>query len=296
MDPPQRATNPPGIQPELQSRTTKTLTYRLSRRLILDVLLRRRNVITKRVRAAILLFATLALAAQEPLIRSVADLKRELRADESPLLTDAVFKSERRLRPVLRALLKDPQFTGAARYLLAVIAEPKDIERILTLSPPPPDGDDFQYWRYAVATALIQPTTESGWQFLERSARGDYNDGSSADGAIQSLQLNGTARSQSILRSLRITPGQSPSLTDRNLETAAMNIAMALGPKTWRSNDAPRFNETADKALIDMNFAKSPDRLVYTATFHKVKGFWTLRNVHETLQVLVLPAPPLPKP
>lgn len=248
------------------------------------------------MRAALLLAGTLALTAQVPVIRSAADLKRELRAEDSPQLTDAVFKSERRLRPVLRALLKDPQYTSAARYLLALIAEPKDIEHILTLAPPPDDGDDFQYWRYAVATALIQPTTESGWRFLERCARGDYKDGWSDDGAIQSLQLNGTARSQSILRSLRIIPGQSPPLADRNLETVAANIAKALNSKTFQGTDAPRFNEAGDKALMDLTFVQGRDRLVYTATFHKLKGLWTLRNVHETLQVLVPPAPPLPKP
>lgn len=248
------------------------------------------------MRAAILLLATLALTAQEPLILSVADLKRELRADESPLLTDAVFKSERRLRPVLRALLMDPQFTSPARYLLAVIAEPKDIEQILTLAPPPPDVVEYQYWRYTVATALIQPTTESGWQFLERCARSDCNDDASASGAIQSLQLNGTARSQSILRSLRITPAQSPSLADLNLETAATNIAKVLSSKTLQGTDAPRFNEAGDKALVDMTFVEGLDRLTYTATFHKINDSWTLRNVYETYQAFSPPPPPPPKP
>ena len=224
------------------------------------------------------------------------DAIRELLASDTPKLNDAIFQFEHRLRPTLRTLLKDPQFTRSARYLLAMIAEPKDIERILTLPPPPADGDENDYWRYAITTALIQPTTESGWQFLERGARGDYEGRWVATGAIQSLQLNGTARSQALLRSLRITPDRSPSLADRDLETAAKNIAMALGPKTWQANDAPRFNEAGDKALIDLTLVQGRDRLIYTATFHKINDSWTLRNVYETYQAFSPPPPPPPKP
>ena len=43
-----------------------------------------------------------------------------------------------------------------------------------------------------------------------------------------------------------------------------------------------------DKALIDLVFLTSEDRLIYTATFHKIDGLWRLRGVRETLQQFMM--------
>jgi glycine/D-amino acid oxidase-like deaminating enzyme len=91
-------------------------------------------------------------------------------------------------------------------------------------------------------------------------------------------------RAQALLKSLPVTPRPSPSLTHPNLEAAAKTIAQALNPETWQRNEVPRFNEAADKALIDLIFQTDLDRFVHTATFHKIEGLWTLRNVQRTLQ------------
>lgn len=213
-----------------------------------------------------------------------SDAIRELLASDIPASNDAIFKSEHRLRPILRALLKDPYVTLPARELLARIADPNDIEQLLTLAPPPEDEILPGHWRLSLVTALIQPTTESGWEFLDRCARNDFDNQSLERNAIQSLQLNGSPRAQALLKSLPVTPRPSPSLTHPNLEAAAKTIAQALNPETWQRNEVPRFNEAADKALIDLIFQTDLDRFVHTATFHKIEGLWTLRNVQRTLQ------------
>ena len=56
-----------------------------------------------------------------------------------------------------------------------------------------------------------------------------------------------------------------------------------------------------DKALIDLVFLTSEDRLIYTATFHKIDGLWRLRGVRETLQQFMMrivepPGPPFDLP
>jgi hypothetical protein len=226
-----------------------------------------------------------------------SDAIRELLSSDTPKLNEAIFQFEHRLRPILRALLKDPQVTLAAREFLARIADPNDIEQLLTLAPPPEDEILPGRWRHSLVTALIQPTTESGWEFLELCARNDFNNESLERSAIQSLQLNGSPRAQALLKSLPVTPRPSPSITHPNLEAAAKTIAQALNPKTWQRNEAPRFNEAADKALIDLIFQTDLDRFVHTATFHKIEGLWTLRNVQRTLQAFspnFKAAPPKP--
>jgi hypothetical protein len=225
-----------------------------------------------------------------------SDAIRELLSSDTPKLNEAIFQFEHRLRPILRALLKDPQVTLAAREFLARIADPNDIEQLLTLAPPPEDEILPGRWRHSLVTALIQPTTESGWEFLELCARNDFNNESLERSAIQSLQLNGSPRAQALLKSLPVTPRPSPSITHPNLEAAAKTIAQALNPKTWQRNEAPRFNEAADKALIDLTFQIGFDYLIYTATFHKTNESWTLRNVYETYQAFSPPPPPPPKP
>ena len=56
---------------------------------------------------------------------------------------------------MLRALLNDPQAASAARYLLAVIGEPKDIELIASLPPPPEGAIEFGDWRGTAQTRQL---------------------------------------------------------------------------------------------------------------------------------------------
>lgn len=232
---------------------------------------------------------------------------RELLASEAPGLNDAIFRSEHRLRPILRALLKDPQVTLPARALLAMIADPEDIKQLVTLSSPPGEYGWKERWRHPVTTALIHPTTEPEWKFLDRCLNYEFEDWWLVDGAIQSLQLNGSPRSKAILESaaqknpkvrekIQPAPSDSPTLKHPDLATAARFIAQTLGPKTWQGNKVPRFNEAADKALVDLTFHIGFDYLIYTATFHKINQTWTLRNVYETSQGFSPPPPPPPKP
>ena len=235
------------------------------------------------------------------------DAIREFLASDAPKLNDAIFKSEHRVRPILRALLKDPQVTLPARDFLAMIADPEDIKQLVALPSPPGESGWKERWRHPVVTALIHPTTEAEWKFLERCVNYEFQDWWLVNGAIQSLQLNATPRSKAILESagqknpkvrerIQPAPADPPTLTHPDLETAAKLIAQSLGSKTWRGNKAPRFNEVADKALIDLTFRTGSDYLVYTATFHKTNDSWTLRNVYETYQAFSPPPPPSPKP
>jgi hypothetical protein len=236
-----------------------------------------------------------------------SDAIRELLASDTPKLNDAIFQFEHRLRPILRALLKDPQVTLPARDFLAMIADPEDIKQLVALPSPPGEYGWKERWHHPVVTALIHPTTEAEWKLLERCVNYEFQDWWLVNGAIQSLQLNATPRSKAILESagqknpkvrerIQPAPPDPPTLTHPELETAAKLVAQTLGPKTWQGNKAPRFNEAADKALIDLTFQIGFDYLIYTATFHKTNESWTLRNVYETYQAFSPPPPPPPKP
>ena len=85
-------------------------------------------------------------------------------------------------------------------------------------------------------------------------------------------------------RAVEYIDSKPPALTGTDLAAVAKQAAQALRLGTWIENRAPRFNESGDKALVDLTFQSGVDYLVYTATFHRVEGTWTLRGVHETLQ------------
>ena len=211
----------------------------------------------------------------------------------------AVFFNEARLRPTLRTLAEDPYVAKSARDLLATIAEPEDL-RLMARLPRPEKTDIFpDRWLYPVVTALIRPDEESEWSLLERCAANEFQDRWVDAGAIQTLKLTGGERSRGILseareknsyraalidRAIEYIDSKPPALTGVDLDAVAKQVAQALKLGTWLENRAPRFNESGDKALVDLTFQSGVDYLVYTATFHRLEGTWTLRGVHETLQ------------
>jgi hypothetical protein len=219
---------------------------------------------------------------------------------------DLVFHYEARLRGALRTLARDPEITERARDMLSMIGVPEDLHLIMQLaSPPAPEG--FQErWRYAVAAALVSPLGEDEWSFLRRCALNEFGDNWVFAGSIQTLQLNGSPRSRRILEeALKMNPAQASRIAsaldyiksnpaafvDAKLEALAKRVAQVIKLGTWEGNGVPRFNESGDKALVDFTFQTSMDLLVYTATFHKIDGVWTLRGARETYQAFAPRAP-----
>jgi hypothetical protein len=224
---------------------------------------------------------------------------------EESRLRDLVFHYEAGLRPALRSLARDPKVIERAIDLLSIIGVSEDLHLILQLAPPPPSLGRLVNWRYALTTALVGADNEEEWAFLRACASNEYDDGWAEAGAVQTLKLTGSLRSRMILeaasrknqaRASRIAAAldyvrSNPEpLAGTDLITLGERVAKAISLITWKGNDAPRFNEVGDKALVDFIFQTRMDRLVYTATFHKVEGSWVLRGVRETLQAF-MPAP-----
>lgn len=232
--------------------------------------------------------------------------ERELRellagdfANEEHQFRDSVFVHEARLRPALRSLAHDPEVTLRARDLLSMIGVSEDIHLIMQLARPPILPGFAERWRYAVATALVNPDNEDEWSFLRGCALNEFNDHWVDAGAIQTLKLTGSPRSRKILEEARQkNKAQAPlivsaldyvksnpaPLVSANLEALAKRVAQAIKLGAWEGNGTPRFNEAGDKALVDFTFKTFADILVYTATFHKIDGRWTLRGARETWQ------------
>jgi len=241
-----------------------------------------------------------------------ADLERELgellvgiSTGELNQFTDTVFYYEARLRSALRNLARDPYVTERARDLLSLIAAPEDLQLVTQLAPPSSASNPGfpDRWRYKVATALVGPDSEDEWSFLRRCALNEFNDRWVDAGAIQTLKLTASPRSQKILEeaqqqnqfrarsiasALEYIKSNPPILLDADLKALAERTAEAMKIGTWQGNGKTRLNQAGDKALVDFTFQTSEDRLGYTATFHKLDGAWTLRGAHETYQAFVM--------
>jgi hypothetical protein len=175
----------------------------------------------------------------------------------------------------------------------------------------PPESDGFpERWRYAVATALVNPDDEPEWTFLRDCAVNKFDDGWVDAGAIQSLKLTASGHSWEILeeaqqsnqaraslisRALEYVRSNPPPLTDADLKALAERVANLLKLGSWEGNGSPRFNQAGDKALVDFWFQTAEDRLVYTATFHRIEGVWTFRGALETFQAFAPAIPPRTK-
>jgi hypothetical protein len=112
---------------------------------------------------------------------------------------DTVFYYEARLRDPLRALISDPKVGESAVRLLALIGVSEDLELIVQLPPPAREGLPQNRWAYYVACALLEPSSEEEWAFLRKAALNEFNDGWVDAGAIQTLRLIASPRSQQIL-------------------------------------------------------------------------------------------------
>jgi hypothetical protein len=267
----------------------------------------------------------LALAVQGEDVRRIAELKgepqrkalRAILADDA-FMEDvknrgAVFQYEDRLRPALRALVSDLGAGDRARTFLAQIGVAEDLRFIISArsveSRPLPNR-----WAYRVACALLEPDSEEEWSFLRKCALNEYDDRWVDWGAIQTLKLNASPRSRSILeevgrnneyraksvaRALEYIQSNSPPLSGRNLEELAGRVAQVIRIGDWEGNRPPRYNQAGDKALVDLTFYSGSDSLTYTATFHKADSGWKLRGVRETFQAfaprLAAPKPLVPR-
>jgi hypothetical protein len=220
--------------------------------------------------------------------------------------TEIIFQHDSRVLPALRALAGEPEVTLGARSLLALIGTPSDLQMIMQLPPPPRQNPFPERWRYSVVTALINPESEEEWNFLRSCALNQFDDRWVDAGAIQTLKLAVSPRSEQILveaatkniyraasiaRALEYIRSSPAPLRDADLDALAARVAQTLGIGKWEGNKAPRFNETGDNALIDLTFLSGEDRLIHTAAFHRADGLWTLRGVHETLQMHIAPRP-----
>jgi hypothetical protein len=231
---------------------------------------------------------------------------RELLAGDfdhtGPRLDELVFVQEHKFRPALRALVGDPKVGIAAGKLLAFIGVPEDVRLFLDHAPTPKRELFEDRWAYSVACALLEPATEKEWTFLRNCAMNDYDDLWVDAGAIKTLRLIASPRSKQILEEVgRKNKGRATSieaaikyiasgsvpLSDDDIVVAARNVAQAIEIGEWQGNNQPQYNEKEDKALVACRFLAGRDRLLHTATFHKVDGTWRLRGVRETMQALI---------
>lgn len=235
-------------------------------------------------------------AAQE---RALRELLAGDSSREQGRFEDLVFYYEARLRPALRALARDPEVSVRARALLLLIGVPEDLGFIMQLAPPPEDSLLPDRWRYPVATALLNPDLEDEWSFLRKCALNQFNDRWVDSGAIQTLKLIASPRSQEILEeaqkrngyratsvagALKYLKSNPRELADQDLERLASRVAQVIKIGTWRGNGKPRYSESGDKALVDFDFHRGGDHLIYTATFGKTGRVWRLRGARETYQ------------
>ena len=230
------------------------------------------------------------------------DELRELLAgdysQESERFLDSVFFYEAHFRPLLRNLARDPEVTEPARDLLAMIAVSEDLDLIVRLPSPRLKPGFPERWRYRVVTALVSPDSEEQWEFLRRCAFNEFNDRWVDAGAIQTLKLTASRRSLQVLEEAQRKNQAQASRIAKAIDYLNSNPVPLVGPDLnalaervaqiiglgWVGNGKPRFNEAADKVLIDLTYQTTMDRFRYTATFHRTDDSWKLRGVHESYQ------------
>jgi len=260
--------------------------------------------------------------AQSEEVRKIAVLDGQSQLEELDALLERSFRLERneyslamfhyegRLRPALRALLWDSEVAKDARWVLSLIGVAEDLRLIVQLAPPAQRRLFADRWAYGVACALLHPESEAEWAFLRNCALNAYDDRWVDAAAIQSLRLIASPQSQELLivardrnqsrrglieRALAYVQSNPAALVGQNLDELAQRVAQAVKIGDWEGNSAPILNKEGDKALVNIQLHSGFDGLVYTATFHKVQGLWTLRGVRETLQMFAPPVPVKPR-
>ena len=217
-------------------------------------------------------------------------------------LAEWIFVDEARLRAPLRALINDAKVGDRALRILALIGEPADVDLMMHR---PPNGQGFteDRWRYPIVSTLLQPRSESEWEFLRKAAISD-KDRWVDFGAILALQFNHSSRSERILeeaavnnphragtvaRALEFIHTNPPPFEGKDLEALGSRVASALEFANWKKNEAPVYNRARSKGIVRITLVIGVDCLTYTATFHRVGDRWILRGVRETLQQFVPP-------
>jgi hypothetical protein len=223
------------------------------------------------------------------------------------------FLYEGRLTRSLRSLLQDEKVGNQARWLITLVGDQEDLKFVVETAPAHWQRAPLKTrWGYDVVCALLEPTSESEWAILRNAASGEFDDRWVDWGAIQTLKLIASPRSRQILeearqrnefraksidKAIEYIEMNPPPFNGRNLKELAGRVAETIKIGDLEGNNAARYNQAGDKALIDFEFRTAEDLLTYTATFHKVGAVWKLRGVRETMQAFLPPQiPPRPRP
>ena len=154
-----------------------------------------------------------------------------------PPLNELLFAEATVARPALRWLLGDTQVGPQAGELLAFIGYPEDVRLLVQYAPEPNGEPAVNRWTYAVASALLEPSSEREWSFLKRCAADNYGDRWIDVGAIRTLQLIASPRSLQILEDVRKL---NPFRTNE-VDQAILYINSQPGPLTGKdANSAAR--------------------------------------------------------
>lgn len=224
-----------------------------------------------------------------------------------PPLNELMFKQQAETRPILKWLLDDQQIGAQAGELLAFIGDASDVRLLMQYAPEPNGDPAIDRWTYAVASTLLQPSSEREWSFLKQCAADNYGDHWVDTAAIRTLRLMASTRSRQTLEDVRLLnpyrtneiasalkyiDSRPGPLTATNAAMAAEKVAQALDVGLWMGNEQPRYDEQQRAALVDCNFlAGGTQFLVFTATLGKDGNRWNLRGVRQTRQSLLPKAP-----
>jgi hypothetical protein len=242
--------------------------------------------------------------------RLAADIHVEDGEDDDPFLHDDL------LRPTLRALVEDPKVGRKAVDWLARVGDRADIDFVLAHRPAVvPDNEDFDnwqnHWAYSIATALIDPTTDAQWEFLEEAASGSYSELWVDWGAIKTLAYSADPRSRQILARVSVRnverADEIAGLLKRGpLPQAALRAvsphdgALALGCNAsvgrYTGAEKEKTDQGGDKVSVPLSFRSGPDLLIYDAIYERMaEGDWRLRSFNEAGQILLTLDAPEPR-
>jgi hypothetical protein len=223
------------------------------------------------------------------------ELKEIMEGDfRDDFLDRKLFEMEHVFRQALRELVQDPQVGLLAIVTLARIGVPEDLVWVVRHVPSPRKEWLENRWACEVVSAMVEPSTEAEWAFIETCARGDYDDPAVEDDAIRTLRLIASPRScqvleamhpkdqdlaASVVEALTYIRSKPAPLSGRDLEALGRKVASQSAVGKLLDCTAPEYNERRDKALINMEFGLARESITFTATFHAVGGFWKLRGI-----------------
>src|SRR5262245_31308008 len=223
------------------------------------------------------------------------ELKEIMAGDfRDDFLDRKLFEMEHVFRQALRELVQDPQVGLMAIVSLAQIGVPEDLAWVVRHVPSPRKDWLENRWACEVVSAMLEPSAEAEWAFIEMCARGDYNDPAVEDDAIRTLRLIASPRScqvleamhpkdkdlaASVVEALTYIRSKPAPLSGRDLVALGRKVASEIAVGKLLDCRAPEFNERRDKALINMEFGLGRESITFTATFHAVGSLWKLRGI-----------------